>query len=190
MINPPEKKDDTGLENEQALSSNPFADRANIEPTTYNPPSGPPPAYTGREVTQWQHPSSSSLHAPEAGPSNRSPSPGLKAKLMGTSAVDVLNPPPPCFTRPPPNNPLMSAPFPQCTLVSIDSKLDNGFPMLAPPSPLQPHPFVIHDVNEEDWLRFLNDIKVVGALSPMNKIVSGVAPLALGIGFFPGLSID
>lgn len=187
MIYPPEKADDTVFVTTRATTTsslNPFRDTTASGSTTYSPPPGPPPAYVDREFIQPPNPL---LQVPKAGPSNRSPSPSSSGfKLAGTTAVDVLNPPPPCFARPPPYNPLMSATFPPCTLISIDAKLENGFPALAPPSSLQPHPFIVHDVKEEDWVRLLNDIKAVGKLSPMNRIVSNVAPLALGVGFFPG----
>jgi hypothetical protein len=39
-------------------------------------------------------------------------------------------------------------------LVSNGEHLDNGFPALLPPSEMQPHPFVSHDVNESDWIRY------------------------------------
>ncbi|KAI0682404.1 hypothetical protein BC835DRAFT_1424476 [Cytidiella melzeri] len=131
---------------------------------------------------------SSSLQAPHFDTANRSlsPSSGFKSKLLGSTADELLNPPPPGFTRPPPYHSLMNAPFPPCSLLSIDSTLENGFPMMPPPSSLQPHPFTIHDVVEEDWTRLLNDMKAVGRLTIVNKIVSNAAPMAIGVGFFPG----
>jgi hypothetical protein len=184
MIYPPEKTNESEFTTGRTLSgsrSNPFE--------SYNPPPGPPPAYMDTEFTHARNPYNPALQVPHAGPSSHSPSASSSSStfnVAGTTAVNVLNPPPPCFTRRPPYNPLMSATFPPCALLSIDSQLENGFPPLPPPSLLQPHPFTVHDVNEEDWLRLLNDIKATGKLSPMNRIVSNVAPLALGVGFLPG----
>ena len=35
-------------------------------------------------------------------------------------------------------------------------------------------------------MRFLGDVKIAGSLSPMNRIVAGVAPLAFGLGIVGG----
>ena len=61
--------------------------------------------------------------------------------------------------------------------------------MLPPPCPAAPgvgmvHPFVSHDILEEDWVRFLGDLGQVGKLSTMNRVVAGVAPMAVGVGLF------
>ena len=44
------------------------------------------------------------------------------------------------------------------------------------------HPFVSHDIVEEDWTRFLGDLGSVAKLSGANRVVAGVAPLAMGVG--------
>ena len=44
------------------------------------------------------------------------------------------------------------------------------------------HPFVSHDVLEEDWVRFLGDLGQLGKLSGANRVVAGVAPAMLGVG--------
>jgi hypothetical protein len=59
---------------------------------------------------------------------------------------------PPSFSRTaPPHLPYNL--FPPMCLVANGNHLNTGFPLLSPPSVLQPHPFVTHDVNEEDWTR-------------------------------------
>lgn len=67
-------------------------------------------------------------------------------------------------------------------VISTGYTLDSGFPLAPPSASTQPHPFVPHDVSEDDWLWFLADDQKVGKLSPMNKIVAAVVPMALGIG--------
>ena len=99
----------------------------------------------------------------------------------GATPAEILSNLPPAFSRAPPSN-VPYTPFPPCTLVSLSHELDKGFPALPPPTMVQPHPFALHDVQEEDWVRFISDLKRAGTLSPMNRIVAGVAPLAMGIG--------
>jgi hypothetical protein len=59
---------------------------------------------------------------------------------------------PPSFSRPCPPNLSYDA-FPPIYSIANDNRLDCGFPILPPPSPISPHPFVSHDVNEVDWIR-------------------------------------
>ncbi|EKM56389.1 uncharacterized protein PHACADRAFT_253474 [Phanerochaete carnosa HHB-10118-sp] len=74
-------------------------------------------------------------------------------------------PPPPSFSRSPqPQFPY--SPFPPLVAVSVDKSLDHGFPLVPPPSHLQPHPFMAHDINEDDWTSFLSHIRQIGAVSP------------------------
>ncbi|KAF8157000.1 hypothetical protein B0H34DRAFT_635159, partial [Crassisporium funariophilum] len=56
------------------------------------------------------------------------------------------------------------APFQPIFLVAR-ANLDKGFPLLAPPSQAQPHPFVLHDVSEGDWLSFLEDTRAAANLT-------------------------
>ena len=58
----------------------------------------------------------------------------------------------PSFARPPAQN-LCYNNFPPTYLIANGKKLDSGFPMEPPPSPVHPHPFTSHDVNEADWTR-------------------------------------
>ena len=114
----------------------------------------------------------------------------VKNFAPGKSPTKLLDPPPPSFTRAPPPGPSYGM-FPLLMLVSKGTTLDRGFPYAAPACPtggaaMVPHPFVEHDINEQDWRRFLHDVRVAGSLSPLNRVVSGLAPLALGIGVIFG----
>ena len=90
--------------------------------------------------------------------------------LSGESIPDLLNPPPPSFLRPPQAN-YAYTPFAPCVTTSLGTTLDAGFVMAPPPSPTpaQPHPFVTHDVNEDDWTRFLGDLQKTGKLSQIGR---------------------
>jgi hypothetical protein len=70
-----------------------------------------------------------------------------QAHSLGTSQ-------PSSFSRPAPPY-LPYSLFPPMYLIANDNRLDKGFPLLPPPSALQPHPFATHDVNEEDWTRWV-----------------------------------
>ena len=58
---------------------------------------------------------------------------------------------PPCFARQPPSGNAYPE-FQPMHLTSIGQYLSRGFPQRQPPSNADPHPFVTHDVAEEDWL--------------------------------------
>lgn len=98
-----------------------------------------------------------------------------------------LDPPPPQFNRPPPGNyPYMM--FPPMACLSMSNKLDDGWPMLPPPAPMGgQHPFLSHDVTEEDWTKFLRDIKVASSLSGKDRIVSNALPMVMGMSLMGGL---
>jgi len=93
---------------------------------------------------------------------SRSPNP---ASTSQTSTVqDPLNPAPSSFTRPTPKN-YAYLPFQPMTMLGISSNLADGFPMIPPP--INPederdvgkahpqHPFVSHDITEEDWSKWV-----------------------------------
>ncbi|PIL25562.1 hypothetical protein GSI_12370 [Ganoderma sinense ZZ0214-1] len=122
----------------------------------------------------------------------------VKNFAPGKSPQALLDPPPASFLRPPAPG-LPYAAFPAMLLLSKGATLDRGFPYAAPASlggeargaevGGHAHPFAGHDVNEQDWRRFLHDVRVAGSLSPMNRVVAGLAPLALGIGIIFGFFI-
>lgn len=75
---------------------------------------------------------------------------------------DPLNPAPSAFTRPTPKH-YAYLPFQPMTMLGIGPKIADGFPMIPPPINSEDetsagrantqHPFVSHDVTEEDWLK-------------------------------------
>lgn len=111
----------------------------------------------------------------------------MKNLAPGKSPAKLLEPPPPSFTRPPPPTSSYED-FPDIELIGNGTMLDQGFPYLAPFCPTTPHPFITHDVTEHDWRQFLHDIRIAGSLSPTNRIVSGVLPMAFGFGIILGAS--
>jgi len=126
------------------------------------------------DYKQWAGPSiavSPYAPLPEARDDSLSRAGSISSATSGTHST------PPSFQRPPPST-LSYAPFRPTALVGHSSELGRGFPPIPPPSAYIPHPFASHDVNEHDWLRFLEDIKAAAQAAPMNKFVSGVAPMA------------
>lgn len=94
-----------------------------------------------------------------SGPPNaRYPNPaGPSSNTLETQ--DPLNPAPSAFTRPTPKN-YAYLPFKPMTMISNSSNLSDGFPNIPPPVNPEDetqvgkqHPFVSHDVTEEDWLK-------------------------------------
>lgn len=110
---------------------------------------------------------------------------GFLRGLSSSSTSDILNPPPPSFSRVPQPQ-FAYPPFPPCTSISLGKDLADGFPSIPPSSTTQPHPFMTHDVNEEDWLRLLGDIKKVGSSTPLNNVAASGGPLGVGIGLMGG----
>ena len=92
------------------------------------------------------------------------------------------------FTRPPAND-LPYGSFPPATLHAYSDDLEaDGFPKDPPTCACAPapHPFVTHDVNEEDWASFLDDVRSAGGLSPVNGLIAGAAPIAVRVGIIGG----
>lgn len=95
-----------------------------------------------------------------ASTSSRTQNPASTSHASTTQ--DPLNPAPAAFTRPAPKN-YAYLPFQPMTMLGISSNLADGFPVIPPP--INPeddgsagkanaqHPFVSHDVTEEDWLK-------------------------------------
>ncbi|EPT05764.1 hypothetical protein FOMPIDRAFT_86757 [Fomitopsis schrenkii] len=80
----------------------------------------------------------------------------------GKSSASILDPPPPSFLRSPRPD-LPYSPFEPTSLSSLSDGLGQGFPQLPPQSRDVPHPFVTHDVSEEDWRIFLFTVKSASA---------------------------
>ncbi|KAG2369081.1 hypothetical protein BDR07DRAFT_1604964 [Suillus spraguei] len=118
-------------------------------------------------------------------PQNRASSPNEESKLSLGSFFGNTGPPPMWHRQPPQH--LSHDQFPSMCLTSNGTDLSKGFPALPPPCQLCVHPFATHDVLEEDWKRFLADIKKAGSLSGGQRIKSNVIPLIAGAGLVSGL---
>ncbi|KAF8840190.1 hypothetical protein BDN67DRAFT_968899 [Paxillus ammoniavirescens] len=149
-------------------------------PSGYSPyPAGPSP------------PSGSALQPNydqtlRAGPSpqDRAPSPNGGGGMSLSSFFGDKGTPPMWQRLPPAGLPYNQ--FPPMCLISNGKELSKGFPELPPPCELNQHPFSTHDVNEEDWKRFLADVKKSGSLSAAQRIKSNAIPLVTGASFFGG----
>ncbi|KAG2369082.1 hypothetical protein BDR07DRAFT_1477400 [Suillus spraguei] len=118
-------------------------------------------------------------------PQNRASSPNEESKLSLGSFFGNTGPPPMWHRQPPQH--LSHDQFPSMCLTSNGTDLSKGFPALLPPCQLYIHPFATHDVLEEDWQRFLTDIKKAGSLSGGQRIISNAIPLIAGAGLVGGL---
>ncbi|TFK75484.1 hypothetical protein BDN72DRAFT_757251, partial [Pluteus cervinus] len=88
------------------------------------------------------------------------------------------------FTRPPPMGLAYPLDFPPMTHLPIGRySLDKGFPALPPTSLVVPHPFVTHDINERDWITFLEDVRRTAALSGRERGMALGIPFAMQMGF-------
>jgi len=94
--------------------------------------------------------------------SPHSPNSASTSRTSVVQARDPLNPAPAAFTRPTPKN-YAYLPFEPLTMLGISPNLADGFPLIPPPINSEDetsagkanaqHPFVSHDVTEEDWLK-------------------------------------
>jgi len=89
------------------------------------------------------------------------------------SSHDVV---PISFSRQPPPH-LPYAHFPPIFLIAQGHHLDKGFPICLPPSKFQPHPFCTHDVNEGDWVSFLEDIRKTATLTERDAHLARSVPV-------------
>ena len=132
------------------------------EPTETTSLVPPPPPPKGREKAKEKDDPSQVWDAkPTASTSSRSPDPASTSYI--SPAQDPLNPAPDAFTRPTAKG-YEYSPFQPMTMLGISSNLADGFPMIPPPinpeddrsarkGPDPQHPFVSHDVTEDDWLK-------------------------------------
>jgi len=91
-----------------------------------------------------------------------SPNPASSSRTSIVQVQDLLNPAPAAFTRPTPKN-YAYLPFQPMTMLGISEKLVDGFPLIPPPINSEDetsagkanaqHPFVSHDITQEDWLK-------------------------------------
>lgn len=162
----------------QASSPSPAPNRfsSNSPERRYPPPQNQQPSASG------SNPYTNSLHVQQAQAGLRSRSPSFMDHMRSSDSSNLLNPPPPSFSRAPSSHVSYSQ-FSPCALLSLEEGLDKGFPIMPPPSPAKPHPFETHDVKEEDWARFLHDLKSVSGLSSVQQHGgAGDASLAMGVG--------
>ncbi|KIM75581.1 hypothetical protein PILCRDRAFT_827134 [Piloderma croceum F 1598] len=124
-----------------------------------------------------------------SGPPLPTPSRGLLPSVGSASSPSKNQSPPmpPSFSRPPAPN-LICTTFPPIYLIANGRYLDEGFPAVPPPSPMQPHPFSSRDVREVDWIRFLRDLKKTAKLSGREKVAVAVGVLIPGI--FPDVCVE
>ncbi|KAH7884758.1 hypothetical protein F5I97DRAFT_1938131 [Phlebopus sp. FC_14] len=127
-------------------------------------------------------------NSPIAGPSapiqGRGPSPSGDGGMSLASFFGERGPPPSWQRPPPPQFPYNQ--FPPMCLISNGKELSKGFPEVPPPCQLAPHPFATHDVTEEDWTRFLADVKRASSLSTTQRIKSNAIPMAAGLNILGG----
>ncbi|KAF8801125.1 hypothetical protein BYT27DRAFT_7174775 [Phlegmacium glaucopus] len=173
MILPSEKKQDvldttTDGEAEVLASSSPsylgdssqyqsestYSSRALAPPPTFPTPfeNTPPPSYSN----DFANPATSSTPSYYA--------PASPATVAAMSAPRDSGMPPASFSRVPSGNFAYSSPQPMF-LVATGKTLDKGFPCASPPSNSNPHPFVLHDVTEGDWISFLEEIRTSATLT-------------------------
>jgi len=178
----------------------------------YEPPQGPPPSYT---YDQNQPSRDKSVYDPDAkGPATPYDAYGAPGSASRAAPSASYLPPPPSsssmasrdgnsdgtmslgsffgsegtprmWQRPaPPQLPYTA--FPPMCLLSNNKDLTGGFPVVPPPCALDLHPFATHDVAEEDWRRFLEDVKKAAKLSISQRIKSNVIPLVTGMSLVGG----
>lgn len=116
--------------------------------------SNTPPDYMVPSVRTDMYPRYSSPASFNSPPRSMPPTHNLLSLVGGgTSTSSHQNPGlPPSFARPPPPN-LYYNTFPPTYLIANGRHLDDGFPVVPPPSLVQPHPFSLRDVREVDWIR-------------------------------------
>ncbi|KAG1722565.1 hypothetical protein EDB19DRAFT_1767292 [Suillus lakei] len=122
---------------------------------------------------------------PGAVPQDRAQSPNEESKGLSLASFFGSTGPPPMWQRQPPQH-LPHDQFPPMCLISNGPDLSKGFPDVPPPCQLCAHPFATHDIMEDDWKRFLADVKKAGSLSGGQRLKSNVVPLMTGIGLIGG----
>jgi len=128
-----------------------YARPANVTEMIGAGASNAPPAYikpSGRTKVYPRYSSPSSF----SGPPLPTPSRSLLSSVGGSANSPSQNqspPMPPSFS---PQN-LICDTFPPMYLIANGRHLDDGFSVVPPRSPVQPHPFSSRDVREVDWIR-------------------------------------
>jgi hypothetical protein len=132
-----------------------YARPANVTDMISAGVSNAPPAYITPSVRTNVYPRYSSPNSFSGPPGLPTSSRGLLSSVGGSANSPSKNQSPfipSSFSRPPPPN-LICTTFPPMYLIANGRHLDEGFPIVPPPSPVQPHPFSSRDVREVDWIR-------------------------------------
>ncbi|KAJ8517126.1 hypothetical protein ONZ45_g5662 [Pleurotus djamor] len=115
-------------------------DRESIQPPPYEPGAG----------------SSSSAYASQVASTSTTPE----------SSNHPANYRPPAFSRLPSQGSAHSySTFGAMFLLASSKSIAKGFPVVPPPSMTQPHPFSTHDVLEDEWKSFVNDLNRVAEVT-------------------------
>jgi len=116
----------------------------------------PEPASSSRAtfLTPFDNASPPSYSLDFANPATSSTASYYAASPATEVAMSAPGMPPASFSRVPSGD-LMYPNFRPMFLVATGKTLDKGFPYASPPSNSTPHPFVSHDINEGDWIRYL-----------------------------------
>ncbi|KAG9127428.1 hypothetical protein FRC07_013873 [Ceratobasidium sp. 392] len=171
-------------------ASSPFAMRpaapAHVRPNSLNADylGDAPPAYDSVTSTSTATPrsppeKSGASFTTEAG-SLASQSEQAAARLA--SSRNPLDPPPPCFSRVvlPPSDTVTYEPLPNPYVIhgkTGKAFLDDAFAITPIPA------FHKHDIETDDWIRFLEDVQTVARFNGGQKAVAGALPVTRHIGF-------
>lgn len=95
-------------------------------------------------------------------PAFNSYSPGFFPPPQQPTSRNPIDPPPPQFSRSAPTNYPYTM-FPPIMSSSFSCNLEDGWPMFAPPPPFgMQHPFMDHDITEQDWTRSVCSYAPIG----------------------------
>ncbi|KAG9218091.1 hypothetical protein CCMSSC00406_0010250 [Pleurotus cornucopiae] len=121
----------------------------------------------GQEVRYFSQPS------PSPAPRAFASSPSTYGSAAGTGGVPrsptALDASPPAFSRLPSQEAGYPS-FPAIYLMSNGKHITKGFPLVPPPSSSEYHPFMTHDVTQEDWQSFVNDVNQAAELTAKDKV--------------------
>lgn len=79
------------------------------------------------------------------------------------------------FRRPAPGHYAYTI-FRPISVLAVSERLQDGFALIPPVTrPGDPHPFISHDITEEDWHRFLKDFQKTAHLPASDRLFQGIA---------------
>ncbi|CAK5273925.1 unnamed protein product [Mycena citricolor] len=84
-----------------------------------------------------------------------------------------------------PSDTIRPAAFKPIFVYAEGNSLRRGFPHLQPPTrdPELPHPFLMHDVLEHDWLQFVDELRETARLTDKEHLTANSVPVLSGIPF-------